>query len=330
MKQWLFATLGTAAAVLLVLPITGRAAGGEPQAFYRPDTPKFPQARTWVAQKAKLPPYKAPRTPDGVPNLQGNWNGPVGGGNDDLEEHDYIDVTTPPQESYVSDPPDGKVPYTPWALAKRNEIRAGLGRGWPGESSQRVYGDPNALCLVGMPRISFGAQEILQKPGAVIMLTTNTYRVIPTDGRPHMSSDAKSFFGNSRGRWEGETLVVDVTGINGETWFDSAGNFYGPNTHMIERWTMVDPNTIDYEITIEDPTLYTRPWKMTYPKRRAGTGPGANPLSTNAVGVAGAAPTGDPYAKEFWEQTCTEGNHDNVVILKSLGFKWFNAIVPPK
>jgi len=121
-----------------------------------------------------------------------------------------------------------------------------------------------------------------------------------------------------------------VTGINGETWFDSAGNFYGPNTHMIERWTMVDPNTIDYEITIEDPTLYTRPWKMTYPKRRAGTGPGANPLSTNAVGAAGSAPARDPYAKEFWEQTCTEGNHDNVVILKNLGFKWFNAVVPPK
>jgi len=95
MKQWLFATLGTAAAVLFVLPMSGRAAGGEPQAFYRPDTPKFPQARTWMAQKAKLPPYKAPRTPDGVPNLQGNWNGPVGGGNDDLEEHEFIDVTTP-------------------------------------------------------------------------------------------------------------------------------------------------------------------------------------------------------------------------------------------
>src|SRR5262249_58668664 len=124
-RERVCATLGRPGAVLWVLPTTGGPAGGEPQAFYRPDTPKFPQARTWVAQKAKLPPYKAPRTPDGVPNLQGNWNGPVGGGNDDLEEHEYIDVTTPPQESYVSDPPDGKVPYTPWALAKRNEIRAG-------------------------------------------------------------------------------------------------------------------------------------------------------------------------------------------------------------
>jgi hypothetical protein len=330
MKRWLFAIVGAGAVVLFVLPVTGRAAGGEPpQAFFRPDTPKFPQARTWVAQKAKLPPYKAPRTPDGVPNLEGNWNGPIGGGNDDLEDHEYIDVTTPPQESYVSDPPDGKVPYTPWALAKRNEIRAGLARGWPGENGQRLYSDPSALCLVGMPRSSFGAQQIVQKPGSLILLTANTYRVIPTDGRSHISQSAKFFFGNSRGRWEGETLVVDVTGVNGETWMDSAGNFYGPDTHMIERWTMVDANTIDYEITIEDPTIYTRPWKMTYPKRRQGTGPGANPGATNAVGAAGAI-NNDPYAKEFWEQTCTEGNHDNVVIIKSLGFKWFNAVAPPK
>jgi hypothetical protein len=327
MRQWLLGVVAALSAVLFLLPVTGRAAGGEPQAFYRPDTPKFPQARTWVAQKAKLPPYKAPRTPDGVPDLQGNWNGPIGGGNDDLEEHDYIDVTTPPQESYVSDPADGKVPYTPWALAKRNEIRAGLARGWPGETGQHLYSDPAALCLVGMPRSSFGAQQIVQKPGSVILLTANTYRVIPTDGRPHMSPNAKSFFGNSRGRWQGETLVVDVTGLNGETWIDSAGNFYGPNTHMTERWTLVEANTIDYAITIEDPATYTRPWTMTYPKRRAGTGPAANPGGNTAAGAA-AVVNNDPYAKEFWENTCIEGNVDNVVILKNLGFKWFNAITP--
>ena len=79
-----------------------------------------------------------------------------------------------------------------------------------------------------MPRSSFGAQEILQKPGSVMLLTANTFRVIPTDGRPHVSNSAKLFFGNSRGRWDGETLVVDVTGLNGETWIDSAGNFQPP------------------------------------------------------------------------------------------------------
>jgi len=322
-----------AAAVVTLTPVLFVALV-EAQAFYPPNTPKFPQARTWMAQKAKLPPYKAPRTADGVPNLQGNWGGPVGGGNDDLEEHAYIDVTTPPQESYVSDPADGKVPYTPWALAKRNEIRAGLARGWPGETGRRLYGDPAALCLVGMPRWSFGAQEIIQKPGSVIMLTANTYRVIPTEARPHMDSGAKFFFGNARGRWEGETLVVDVTGINGETWFDSAGNFYGPNTHMIERWTMVDANTIDYEITIEDPTIYTRSWKMNYPKRRAGTlgvaGAGQVAGGATAVGAASAPVRNDPYAKEAWEQTCHEGNADNLEILKKLGFKWFSPVTPPR
>src|SRR5204862_26209 len=205
MRQSIAVVVAALAAVLCVLPVAGRVVAG--QAFYKPDTPKFPQARTWVAQKAKLPPYKAPRTADGTPDLQGNWNGPIGGGNDDLEEHEYIDVTTPPQESYVSDPADGKVPYTSWALAKCNEIRAGLARGWPGETGQHLYSDPAALCLVGMPRSSFGAQQIVQTRGAVILLTANTYRVISTDGRPHMSPAAKSFFGNSRGHWEGETLV---------------------------------------------------------------------------------------------------------------------------
>ena len=329
MRRWLFGALTAFGAVVVILPVTGQA-----QAFYRPDTPKFPQARTWVAQRAKLPAYKAPRTPDGVPDLQGNWNGPVGGGNDDLEEHEYIDVTTPPQESYVSDPPDGKVPYTPWALAKRNEIRAGLARGWPGETGQRLYTDPSSLCVNGMPRLALGGQEIIQKPGLVILLTANTYRVIPTDGRAHMSSDAKFYFGNSRGRWEGETLVVDVTGVNGETWIDSAGNFYGPNTHMVERMTRVEANTIDYVITIDDPTIYTRPWTMTYPKRRTGTGPGGNAGAiANAVAAAaaaGAARAADPYAKEVWENTCLEGNQDNVVLLKKLGFKWFEAVTPPR
>ena len=326
MRHRMFAAVVALTPVLFVVLV-------QAQAFYSPTTPKFPQARTWMAQKAKLPPYKAPRTPDGVPDLQGNWGGPVGGGNDDIEEHEYIDVTTPPQESYVSDPPDGKIPYTPWALARRNEIRAGLARGWPGETGQRLYGDPAALCLVGMPRWSFGAQQILQKPGSVIMLTANTYRVIPTDGRAHIDPSAKLFFGNARGRWEGDTLVVDVTGVNGETWLDSAGNFYSPNTHMIERWTMVDANTIDYEITIEDPTIYTRPWKMTYPKRRAG-----NPTAAGAAGVTGGATAIgaagvariDPYAKEAWEQTCHEGNADNLEILKKLGFKWFKPVTPPK
>ena len=89
---------------------------------------------------------------------------------------------------------------------------------------------------------------------------------------PPVGGQAKFFRGNSRGRWDGDTLVVEVTGLNGKHWFDSVGNIYSENTRMTERFRMVDANTIDYELTVEDPTMYTRPWKMNYPMRRAGTG----------------------------------------------------------
>ena len=238
-------------------------------------------AKTWVAQKAKLPPYTPLRTPDGVPDLQGVWSGAGGDNNSFLEDHEYVDVTTPAQESFVSDPPDGKIPYTPWALAKRNEILAGLARGWPGESGERLYTSPGSFCLTAAPVFSFDAQEIVQKPGSVIMLSDDGYRVIPTDGRPAISQNAKFWLGNSRGRWEGDTLVVEVTSLNGKGWFDSTGQFYSENTRMVERWKLVDANTIDYEVTIEDPTIYTRPWKINFPKRRAGTGPRGEPRGTS-------------------------------------------------
>ena len=300
----------TALIVVLPLALTPEPAFG--QLFFPKDTPKFPQARTWVAQKAKLPPYTPARTADGQPDLQGVWSGPIGGGNDDIEEHEYVDVTTPAQESYLSDPPDGKVPYTPWALARRNEIRAGLGRGWPGESGERLYADPMTFCLGGMPRISFGPQEIVQKPDSVIMLSGNDYRVIPTDGRPRLGPGVKSWLGSSRGRWDGDTLVVEVTGLNGKGWFDSAGNFYSENTRLVERWRLVNANTIDYEVTIEDPTIYTRPWKMNYPKRRAR--PGAD----------------NPYLSEVWEVGCHEGNAIGTHSIHSLGFQWYKGVTPPK
>ena len=312
--------------VLLLAP--GPAAG---QAFWPKDTPKLPMAKTWLAEKEKLPPYSPRRTPDGVPDLQGVWGGAGGDGASFLEDHEYIDVTTPAQESFVSDPPDGKVPYTAWALAKRNEIRAGLARGWPGESGQRLHVSPGSFCLDWMPNISFGGQEIIQKPGYVMMLSGDTYRVIPTDGRSHISQNAKFWFGNSRGRWDGDTLVVEVTNLNGRGWFDSTGQFYTDNTRLIERWKLVDANTIDYEVTIEDPTIYTRPWKMNFPKRRPGTGPGARgrPIPNAAAANAPPAPK-DPYASESWEAACYEGNTEGPARIRALGFKWFKGVTPPK
>jgi len=106
------------------------------------------------------------------------------------------------------------------------------------------------------------------------------------------------------------------------------GNYHTENTRMIERLTLVDANTIDYELTIEDPTVYSRPWKMNYPVRRAGTGGTDNATGTynwRATPVVDK----DPYAREVWENNCTEGIAVNVRNMHSLGFKWFSGVTPP-
>jgi len=299
------------------------------QGFWREDGAKIPMAPSWVAEKAQLPPYTAPRTADGMPDLQGHWSGAGGDGLSYLEDHGYVDVTTPAQESFVSDPPDGKVPYTAWGLAKRNEILAGLGRGWPGETGERLYSNPAAYCLNYMPRFSFGAIEIVQQPGVVIMFGEENYRIIPTDGRPAIGERAKLWYGNSRGHWEGDTLVVEVTNLNGLGWFDSTGHYYTENTRMTERWRRVDENTLDYVVTIEDPTIYARPWTMTIPRRRPGTGPnlrGSRLPSAIAIDVPEYV---DPYADEVWEDACFEGNAEGQRSLRELGYQWFRGVEPP-
>ena len=326
MSRRLLSVVTALAVGLAVLLLAQQSASG--QAVWARDTPKLPMAKAWQVAKAKLPPYTPPRTPDGVPDLQGVWGGAGGDNNSYLEDHEYVDRTTPAQESFVSDPADGKVPYAPWALEKRNEMLRGLARGWPGETGERLHVSPGSFCLNYMPVVSFDAQEIVQKPGSVILLSDDTYRVIPTDGRPPLRQNGKFWLGVSRGRWEGDTLVVEVTSLNGKGWFDSTGQFYSENTRMIERWRLVDANTIDYEVTIEDPTIYTRPWKMNFPKRRPGTGP----RGPRGVSIASTLPAleKDPYEKEMWERACYEGNGPTVAGVRSLGYKWFSGVTPPK
>jgi hypothetical protein len=297
--------------VLLLVPAVATGQG-----FFDKDRPKGAGAKTWIATRAKLPPFTAPRTPDGQPDLQGRWGGSSSG--DIIEETEYVDPTTPPWESYVSDPPDGKVPYQPWALAERDKHRANLARGWPGETGQRLFMDPQTYCLKSVPRYAQRGFELVQQPGYVVMMLNwgHYYRVIPLDGRSRPAGNAKFWMGNARGRWEGDTLVVDVTNLNGKMWLDSIGNFYSENAKVTERFRLVAQNIIDYEVTIDDPTVYTQPMKLSYRLNRAGTGGGAN-----------ARP--DPYASESWEHACHEGNLHHVEGAQGLGFKWYRGAQPP-
>jgi hypothetical protein len=282
------------------------------QALFSQDAPKDPGARSWALERAKLPPFVPPRTPDGTPDFRGRWGGTPGG--DDLEEHPYVDISSPPEESFVSDPADGKVPYQPWALAVRAEHRAGLARGWPGEK-ERLYTDPQTYCLYTVPRATYrGGFEIMQGAGYVLIAFNfgHYYRFIPTDGRPHaVGPDVKLWMGDSRGSWDGNTLVVDVTSLNAKNWLDQVGNFFSDNVHVVERFTMAAANIIDYEVTIDDPKVFTRPWKIRLPFRRAR-------LDAN-----------DPYSNETWENACYEGNQAGEHS-RRLGFKWFSGVVPPK
>ena len=84
----------------------------------------------------------------------------------------------------------------------------------------------------------------------------------------HPKGPLEFWMGDSRGRWEGDTLVVDVVHFNDQTWFDRAGNFHSDALHVVERYTPIDATHIDYEVTIDDPKVFTRPWKMSMPLYR--------------------------------------------------------------
>ena len=296
-------------AAALALLAAGQVYG---QALYTRDAARDPGARSWAIERAALPPFEAPKTADGHPDLRGRWAGTPGG--DDLEEHEYRDISSPPEESFLADPPDGKLPYQPWALEVRARIRAGLGRGWPGET-ERLYTDPQTFCLYSVPRATYrGGFELVQERDAVLIVYGfgHYYRLIPTDGRAHGVGPAvKMWMGNSVGRWDGNALVVDVTSLNGRNWLDQSGNFFSDRAHVTERFALASPSIIDYQVTIDDPSVFTRPWTIRLPIRRA------------------RVDGGDRYASETWENACHEGNQSGDDS-RALGFQWFRGVSPPK
>src|SRR5215471_4037161 len=198
------------------------------------------------------------RLPDGKPDMQGYWETRNFFTAFDLETHEKAEFGVPAGRGVIVDPPDGKIPYQPWAAAKKKDL-----------VEHHMFEDPQAHCyLSGVPRqmyTPFGFQ-ILQPPGSVLLLyeAFHSYRIIPLDARPHISNAIRLFEGDSRGHWEGDTLVVDVTNQNESTWFDMTGNFHSDALHVIEHYTPVDANTIKYEATLEDPKVFTRPFKIAF------------------------------------------------------------------
>jgi hypothetical protein len=220
--------------------------------------------RTLIAAPARTPstPQTLPRTADGKPNLSGIWQAP-GSAAADLQDHAarYNMLAGRSVVVGAGDSGGKTIPYQPWAAAKK-----------AGNFQNRQKADPLNQCyLPGTPRIMYLDYpfQIFQTPQAVAIAFewSLVHRLIYTDGSRH-PADIDTWMGDSRGHWEGDTLVVDVSKFNDKTWFDMAGDFHSDALHVVERYHMTDPNTIQYEAIIEDPKVFTRPWTISLPLRR--------------------------------------------------------------
>jgi len=198
------------------------------------------------------------RAANGSPDLSGVWQ-VLNTAAWDIQDHS-ASLGVPAGQGVVE---GNEIPYQPLAAAKKRE-----------NYQNRRTADPEARCFQpGVPRITYMPFpfQIVQTPTYIAILYEYAHvtRHIYADGTPHPKGPIDSWFmGDSRGRWEGNTLVVDVIHFTDQTWFDRAGNFHSEALHVVERYTPTDRDHITYEVTIEDPKVFTRPWKMTMPLYR--------------------------------------------------------------
>jgi hypothetical protein len=238
-----------------------------------------PEPRTWYPgplAKVAIPaewndvqtPWKAPtakgeikRMTDGKPDLQGYYMPDGGGANYGLGKHEQ-DFLTPAGRGVIVDPPDGVLPMQEWA---KKEVES---RKLP----ERGYDDPTAHCFVaGVPRSMYvpSPLQIMQPPGYLVVLHERmSWRTIPLDGRAHLPDHLRLWQGDSVGKWEGDTLVVETTNLNGKTWLNEVGEIVSHAERVVERFTPIDADTIHYEATVSDPLVYTRPWTIAFSLNR--------------------------------------------------------------
>ena len=235
-----------------------------PQRFLRLTTIATGLVLAVATAAGQAPAYRAPRTGDGKPNFNGIWQA-LNTAHWDIEAHAAAPGPISDLGASYAVPGglgvvEGEIPYKPEALAKRKEHYA-----------NRMKLDPEIKCyLPGVPRATYMPYpfQILQSQKHIMVVHefAGAVRTIYMDNQ--VEAPADSWMGWSNGHWEGETLVVDTKGFNGQTWLDRAGNFHTDALHVIERFTARSPDTLWYEVTLEDPNVFTRPWKMSMPLYR--------------------------------------------------------------
>jgi hypothetical protein len=224
-------------------------------------------ARLGAQAKSKTA-YEPAKSADGQPDIQGYWGQrnnvttySLERGDEDRREHNRITGQRAATGRPIVDPPSGLIPYQPWSKKVYDHLLS-------------VHTGPSAIqdldpvargFMEGTPRINLQTGfQIIQAPGRIVFLYEygHHFRSIPLDGRPHLPEDMKLWMGDSRAHWEGNTLVVDVTNNNDQTWFDQVGAVHSSALHVVERWTAVSADQLDYEASIDDPSVFTQVWKL--------------------------------------------------------------------
>jgi hypothetical protein len=197
-----------------------------------------------------------PRMPDGKPDFSGIWQ-VLSTASWNIQDH-AAEKGVPGGQGVVE---GNEIPYLPAALAKRDENR-----------KNRLAADPLNKCYMpGVPRIMYMPYpfQIFQTPNYMAMVFEYVHSVRHVYfNTPHIPGPIEWWMGDSRAKWDGDTLVVDAVHFNAETWFDASGNHHSEALHLVERYSYIDRDHINYEVTVEDPKVFSRPWKMTMPLYR--------------------------------------------------------------
>jgi hypothetical protein len=255
--------------------------------------------------------WSGKRLPDGQPDVQGHWSNtvsnhsnftdPQGGipGDPQLKPLGPRESRAP---SRVSDPVDGQIPFQPWARARQQEFLANFHN-----PTKPQYIEPLARCAPGgVPKsLMWHGYEIRQYPGYVLFLFDSGSRIIHLDKKSHLPDAIKLWNADSRGHWEGNTLVVDVSNNNGKALFGRTGEFSSENVHVAERYIFAqDGQRYNYVATFTDPTVYTRPWTATIPARRRD---GSEQTDGWHYEVSANQSNGKPLLERY-ERICAENN----------------------
>jgi hypothetical protein len=218
-----------------------------------------------IPMGAQTPAYKPARTADGKPDLNGIWEA-MSTANWDIQAHASApgpvtslaaDFAVPPGIGIVE---GNEIPYLPAAAEQKKKNFA-----------NRFVDDPEIKCyLPGVPRATYMPYpfQIVQSQKNIMFSYEYDGAVRVIDMGSPKPAPVDSWMGWSSGKWEGDTLVIDVTGLNKKTWFDRAGNFHSDALHVVERYTPRSADTLMYEATIEDPKVFSHPWKISLPLYR--------------------------------------------------------------